>query len=136
VQGIAAGGGMGLALFGDIVLMGSSARMRVAYTAAGLSPDCGVSFQLARTLGPARAAELTLTNRIIDADEALASGLVSRVVADDELSAQAQETAALLAAGPQAALVASVRLLRDAHQHTWSQHLDAEASTIVEMTRL
>jgi len=136
VQGIAAGGGMGLALFGDIVLMGSSARMRVAYTAAGLSPDCGVSFQLARTLGPARAAELTLTNRIIDADEALAYGLVSRVVADDELSAEAQEIAALLAAGPQAALAASVRLLRDAHQHTWSQHLDAEASSIVEMTRL
>lgn len=136
VQGVAAGGGMGLALAGDIVLMGASARMRVAYTAAGLSPDCGVSFHLARTLGPARATELTLTNRIIDAGEALASGLVSRVVADDDLAAQAAETAQALAAGPRASFAASVRLLRDAHDHSWSQHLDAEARSIVEMTGL
>lgn len=136
VQGVAAGGGMGLALAGDIVLMGASARMRVAYTAAGLSPDCGVSFHLARALGPARATELTLTNRIIDAEEALAAGLVSLVVPDDELAARATETAETLAAGPRASFAASVRLLRDAHHHSWSEHLDAEARSIVEMTRL
>ncbi|MFF7388072.1 enoyl-CoA hydratase/isomerase family protein [Streptomyces scabiei] len=112
VRGAAAGGGIGLALVGDIVVAARSARFRLAYTAIGLTPDCGASWFLPRLLGPRRAADLILTNRVLTGDEAERWGLVSRSVDDGELDDATRRIAADLAAGAGDALRASKSLLR------------------------
>ncbi len=100
VHGSAAGAGLGLACGGDIVLAGESARFVVAYTKIGLNPDGGTSFFLPRLIGLRRAQELTLTNDPLDAEGALAAGLVTRVVPDDMLDAEVESVAGALSAGP------------------------------------
>ncbi|MCW2498435.1 MAG: hypothetical protein JWN87_111 [Frankiales bacterium] len=133
VQGAAAGGGLGVALAGDVVLVGRRARLRVAYTAAGLSPDCGVSAHLARAFGPARAMDLALTNRTLTAEQAEAWGLVSRVVEDDELAATGDALVEQLASGSAPALAATKALLRAAPDRSWADQLDAEAASIAAL---
>jgi 2-(1,2-epoxy-1,2-dihydrophenyl)acetyl-CoA isomerase len=131
VRGWAAGAGIGLALTGDVVLLAESARMRPGYIALGFAPDGSVSWRLTRGLGPARAADLLLTNGILTAPEALAAGLVSRVVPDDELDAAALELARTLAAGPTRAQLRTRDLVRAAAGDAGiDAHLDAEAAAI------
>jgi 2-(1,2-epoxy-1,2-dihydrophenyl)acetyl-CoA isomerase len=98
VNGVAAGAGFSLALIGDIVLAAESASFTMAYTRAGLCPDGSSSYFLPRLVGLRRAQELMLTNRTLSAVEACDLGLVTRVVADDELQLQAQRVATELAA--------------------------------------
>ena len=98
VNGVAAGAGFSLALIGDIVLAAESASFTMAYTRAGLCPDGSSSYFLPRLVGLRRAQELMLTNRTLSAAEACDLGLVTRVVADDELQLQAQRVATDLAA--------------------------------------
>lgn len=131
VQGACAGGGLGIALAADIVIAGTDARFHTAYTAAGLSPDCGVSWILTRTLGPARAADLILTNRHLDADTAERYGLISRV--SDNPFDDACKVGLSLAHGPRQALAASTRLVREAPTTTLEPHLDNEARQIAAL---
>jgi enoyl-CoA hydratase len=99
VNGPAAGGGLALALASDVRLAGAAARFNVAFVRLGLSGcDIGVSWLLPRLVGASRAFELLLTGRIIDAGEADRIGLVTRVVADEELLDSALETARLVVA--------------------------------------
>jgi enoyl-CoA hydratase/carnithine racemase len=86
VNGAAAGGGLGLALVADIRLASPAARFNAAFVRIGLSAgDVGVSWSLPRVIGLGRAAEMMLTGRFYDADEAAAIGLVNRVVPADAL---------------------------------------------------
>src|SRR6185295_5248297 len=90
-QGAACGGGFALALAADVRIAGESARMNAAFIRIGLSAcDVGVSYFLPRLVGASVAAELLMTGRFIHAPRALATGLVSEVVADNELDAAAQ----------------------------------------------
>ncbi|MER5220131.1 enoyl-CoA hydratase/isomerase family protein [Streptomyces flaveus] len=130
VRGAAAGGGIGLALVGDIVLAARSARFRLAYTAMGLTPDCGATWLLPRLVGPRLATDLVLTNRVLTGDEAERLGLVSRVVEGGEVDEAAYRTAAELAGGAGEALRAAKRLLRDGAEDGLSRHLDEEARLI------
>jgi enoyl-CoA hydratase len=99
VNGAAAGGGLALALASDIRIAAASAKFNVAFVKLGLSGcDIGVSWLLPRWIGASRAFELMLTGRMVLADEAERIGLVSRVVADDELIDAAVETARLICA--------------------------------------
>jgi enoyl-CoA hydratase len=94
VHGPACGGGFALALASDVRLAGTSARMNAAFIRIGLSAcDIGVSYFLPRPIGASVAAELLLTGRFIGAERALAVGLVSAVVPDDQLEAEARELA-------------------------------------------
>ena len=94
VQGAAAGGGFALALASDVRIAGESARMNAAFIRIGLSAcDVGVSYFLPRLVGASVASELLLTGNFIHAERALATGLVSRVVADDQLESAARELA-------------------------------------------
>jgi enoyl-CoA hydratase len=94
VHGAACGGGFALALGADVRLAGASARMNAAFIRIGLSAcDVGVSYFLPRMVGASVAAELLLTGNFIEATRAERLGLVSRVVADDELPAAAQALA-------------------------------------------
>ena len=87
VQGTAAGAGLGLVLAADLAIAGKSAKFAAAYTAVGLTPDAGCTFILPRAVGYKRAMELFLTNRVLDAEQALDWGLVNQVVEDDRAGA-------------------------------------------------
>ena len=91
VHGPACGGGFALALASDIRIAGTSARMNAAFIRLGLSAcDIGVSYFLPRLVGVSIASELMMTGRFIGADRALRMGLVSEVVADEQMEAAAQ----------------------------------------------
>ncbi len=94
VHGAAAGGGFAIALAADVRVAGASARMNAAFIRLGLSAcDVGVSYFLPRIVGASIASELLLTGDFIDAARAERSGLVSRVVPDDQLEACARTLA-------------------------------------------
>jgi 2-(1,2-epoxy-1,2-dihydrophenyl)acetyl-CoA isomerase len=131
VQGSAAGGGLSLVAGADLVVAAASARFVLAYTAIGLVPDGGGTWYLARLLGLRRATELALTNRVLDAHEALEWGLVNRVVDDDQLGAEADRLVTELAAGPTGALGATKRLLRQSLRATLVEQLGDEATAMV-----
>lgn len=102
VHGAAAGGGFCLALASDIRIAGRSAKMNAAFVKLGLSGcELGTTYFLPRMLGASVAAELMMTGRFIHADRALATGLVSEVVEDDQLEEAARSLVAdLLTASP------------------------------------
>jgi enoyl-CoA hydratase len=91
VNGIAVAGGIELVLFCDFAFMAESAKIGDAHQPYGQMGGGGVLTMLPRIVGPARARELIVTGRLLRADEALAWGLVSRVVADGQLLAAATE---------------------------------------------
>ena len=130
VQGSAAGAGMGLVGASDLVVAAESAKFVMAYTGVGLTPDGSSSWFLPRLVGLRRALELTFTNRVLSAAEALDWGLISQVVPDDELQDSAAALAAKIAAGPPQALAAAKRLLHTSLEDTLETHLAREAEAI------
>ncbi len=102
VHGAACGGGFNFVLASDIRIAGRSAKMNVAFVKLGLSGcELGTTYFLPRLLGTSVAAELMMTGRFIRADRALAVGLVSEVVDDDQLEAAGRSLIEdLLAASP------------------------------------
>ena len=130
VHAAAAGAGFPLAMAGDLVLAGRSASFTMAYTAAGLSPDGGSTYLLPRLIGLRRAQELTLLNRRLSAQEAFEWQLVTRVVDDDALVADATALAVQLAAGPTEAFGSAKRLLWSSLGDTMEAHMEHEAREI------
>lgn len=100
VAGPAVGAGMDMALACDIRYAGASARFSEAYLRAGLVPGNGGCYFLPRIVGMSRALEMLLTGDFVGAEEALEIGLVSKVVADEDLLPTALELAARIAAFP------------------------------------
>jgi 2-(1,2-epoxy-1,2-dihydrophenyl)acetyl-CoA isomerase len=133
VNGAAAGAGMSLAVAGDLVLAAASAKFSMAYTAAGLSPDGSSTFFLPRLVGLRRTQELMFTNRRLDADEACAWGLVTRVVPDDALQREARALARQLAEGPTAAYGTVKSLLTSAFDESLETQMEHEARGIAAM---
>src|SRR3989442_1237378 len=99
-DGAAAGAGMNLALACDIRLASSAAKFSQAFVKRGLHPDWGGTYFLPRIVGMAKAAELIFTGALIDAAEALRLGIVSQVLAPEELLPAAQALAPAVAARP------------------------------------
>ncbi|AZG46613.1 enoyl-CoA hydratase/isomerase family protein [Gordonia insulae] len=98
LHGPATGGGMALALAADIRLAAPTLKMSAAFVKVGLSMgELGTSYNLARLVGPARAAEIGFTARIVKADEALRTGLVNQVVPSEQLLDEALAMARLIA---------------------------------------
>ena len=117
INGAATAGGFDLTLACDLRIMSASAKVGETYVGVGLAPGNGGSYFLPRLVGSGRASELTLTGAIIDAQEALAIGLVSRVVEPDALLDTALELAEQIASKPRHAVEASKLALR-ASWHT------------------
>ena len=136
VHGFAAGAGLSLACASDLVVAGESARFTMAYTRAGLTPDGSATHFLPRVVGLNRALDLALTNRTLSAREAMEWGIVSRVVPDAEVHAQAEALATQLAAGPTRAFGNVKRLMRTGWTETLETQMAYEADSIAEMTRL
>ena len=111
INGAAAGAGFGLALAADIRLIHTDAKMTAGYARRGLSPDAGVTYFLPRLVGTARAADIIMTARDVDAAEAERIGLVSRVLPAEGFADAVQEYAGRIAAGPPFALAQTKQLL-------------------------
>ncbi|MEO8563616.1 MAG: enoyl-CoA hydratase-related protein [bacterium] len=111
VNGAAAGAGFGLALACDFRVLAASAKLTAGYVRRGLSPDAGVSYFLPRHVGLARAADILLTGRDVDAAEAERIGLVAQVLPDAAFADTVGAFAAQLAAGPPVAHALTKRLL-------------------------
>ena len=135
VNGSAGGAGFSLALAADVVLASDRARFVSAYTASGLTPDGALTYFLAKHIGLLRAKELILTNRVLDAREACDWGLVTRVVASEQLMTEARKLAATLASGPTRAFGGARRLLETAYSESLESQLDKETRTIAAMMR-
>jgi len=104
LRGAAAGAGMSLALACDLRIASETAQIVTAFAKVGLAGDFGGTWFLSRLVGVAKAKELYFTSPRVGAREALALGLVNRVVADGELDAAVDALAASLAGGPAVAL--------------------------------
>jgi 2-(1,2-epoxy-1,2-dihydrophenyl)acetyl-CoA isomerase len=131
VHGSAAGAGLGLVGASDLVVAGESTKFVMAYTGVGLTPDGSSSWFVPRLVGLRRALELTLTNRVLSAAEALEWGLITSVVPDDDVKAEATALAERVAAGPREAQAAAKRLLHTSLEETLETHLAREADAIV-----
>jgi 2-(1,2-epoxy-1,2-dihydrophenyl)acetyl-CoA isomerase len=135
VQGFAAGGGgFGLVCASDLVIATESAKFMAGATRVAMAPDAGVSVTLSRLVGLRRAMSILLTNPVISAAEALEMGIVTKVVADDQLAAASLALAQELAAGAPKALAATKRLVWSGTGTSVEQCLSEEARTVAELS--
>ncbi|MEL6793129.1 MAG: enoyl-CoA hydratase/isomerase family protein [Pseudomonadota bacterium] len=133
VNGTAGGGGFSLVLGGDYVIASEKAKFVSAYTASGLTPDGSSTYHIAKHVGLLRAKELVLTNRVLTAEEARDWGIVSKVVAPEDVAAEAQAMAATFVKGPTRAYGGAKRLLATAYQASMQEQLDKETESIAAM---
>ena len=130
VNGVAAGGGMSLALAGDLVVAAESATFTMAYAKIGASPDGSASYFLPRMIGLRRALELHYTNRVLSAREAMDWGLVNRVHPDAEFSSSVAALAMELAEGPTLAFGRAKLLFHQSTQESLESQMELEAQAI------
>lgn len=126
VRGPCAGAGCSLALAADIVIASDTAYFLQAFINIGLIPDAGATWLLPRLAGRARAMEMMMLGERISARKAADWGLISRVVDDADLDAEAAALATRLASGPTIAYGLLRRLARDAEQMTLTDAVAAE----------
>ncbi len=107
VTGYALGGGCELALCADFRVAGDNAKLGQPEIQLGVIPGAGGTQRLPRLVGPARAKDIIFTGRFVDAQEALAIGLVDAVVPADEVYPKAREMAGRFVGGPALALRAA-----------------------------
>lgn len=128
VSGAAAGIGVSYVLASDMVVMGRSAYLKLAFINIGLIPDGGACWHLVRKLGHAQAFEMAALATPIDAERCVALGLANRVVEDDQVLAEARGLAQALVAQPPQALGATKRALRQAANLSLDDTLTLEGS--------
>lgn len=126
VNGAVAGGGLGLCLLHDVCLASDAAVFTTAFAKVGVTSDLGLSWTLPRTVGPQYAADLFFTARLLDATEALALGLVQRVVPADRLLEEALAYAAGIAKSPAAGIQLTKMALQRSPEQTLRQQLELE----------
>ncbi len=134
VDGIAAAGGLGVAMCCDIVLASERSTFEWAYSRTGLTGAESSTFLLPRLIGLRRAFELMLLNPRLDAAAARDLGLVTRVFANDAFEAGVAETAARIAAGPTTAYgIAKTLLNQAAGMDRLDYHLDQELEQLARI---
>lgn len=127
VQGAVAGFGLSMVCACDLAIAADDAYFTAAYRQIGLSPDGGMSWSLPRLVGARRAAEILLLSERFGPQDALAMGLVNRVVPVPDLDAAVDRVVASIVAGPRGALKRTKRLLRQSSTSTLPEQLKAEA---------
>jgi len=126
VNGPAAGAGCSLALAADIVIAARSAYFLQAFVNIGLIPDAGATWLLPRRAGRARAMEMMMLGERISAEQAAQWGMISRIVADEDLASEAVALATRLAQGPTVALGLIRKLMRESASLPLSEALAYE----------
>ncbi|MBA9005434.1 enoyl-CoA hydratase/isomerase family protein [Thermomonospora cellulosilytica] len=132
-----AGVGLGLTMLAhcDLVLLAEDARLLAPFTTMGVAPEAASSYLLPQRMGRQRAALALLTGRWITADEAVAAGLALRTCPPDALLEAAHELAREIAAKPLPSLLATKRLMGDAHRDAVRQAMEREAAAFAELLR-
>lgn len=123
VNGFALGGGCELAMMADFIIASENAKFGQPEIKLGVAPGMGGSQRLTRAVGKAKAMDMCLTGRMMDAAEAERSGLVTRVVPLADLLADALKTAETIAAMPPMAAVANKEMVNAAFETTLDQGL-------------
>jgi 2-(1,2-epoxy-1,2-dihydrophenyl)acetyl-CoA isomerase len=131
IDGVAAGGGLALALACDFRVMAEGARMVQAYTSSGLSIDGGGTYFLPRLVGQARALEIAAFDEPIDSEKALAWGLATRLCENGAALRVAQEMAAKLLNRAEASFAWSKRLLGESWEAGFEQQIQRERTGLV-----
>lgn len=135
VHGFAAGGGgFGLVCAADLVVAAESAKFMSGAVRVGMAPDAGSSVTLTQLVGLRKAMEILLTNPTLTAADALAAGLITKVVPDETLFDEALALARTLAAGAPGALAATKRLLWTGIGASLEAQLPDEARTVAELS--
>jgi 2-(1,2-epoxy-1,2-dihydrophenyl)acetyl-CoA isomerase len=132
VHGSAAGGGFSLAISCDLVIAAESATFLMAYSKIGMAPDGGSTYFLPRLVGLKRAIELAVTNRVLSAREACEWGIVTEVVATENLVSRAEDLARSLAQGPTGAFGSAKRLLHEGWNQSLETQMELESRAIAE----
>ena len=127
IDGAAAGAGLSIALSCDLRVASASAKITTAFAKVGLSGDYGGTYFLTQLLGSAKARELYLLSPVLTAQEALALGMVSKVVPDAEIDSAAHALALSLAQGPSVTLGYIKRNINNAENLSLEACFDAEA---------
>lgn len=127
VDGAAYGAGFGLALQADFVLASQRAAFSMSFARVGAVPDFGAAYTLPRIVGMARAKEIVLTARRIDAGEGVALGFVHSIHAADDLLPQAWAMARKLADGPREAFGLAKRMLNASFESDYATAATLEA---------
>ena len=127
MRGPAAGAGLSLAMACDLRIASDTARLGTAFARVGYSGDFGGSYYLTQLVGTAKARELYFTADLLDAPQALALGLVNRVVPDARLEEETMALAGRLARGPRVALRYMKRNMNAAESASLKEMLDLEA---------
>ena len=135
VNGPAAGAGLAMALACDLRIASESARFITAFVNVGFSGDFGGSYFLSKLVGTAKARELYYTGEPISSAQALALGIVNRVVPDAELADATMALATRLARGPSIALGLMKQNFNAAETGTLAELLDLEAMRQVKTGR-
>jgi enoyl-CoA hydratase/carnithine racemase len=128
VNGAAIGAGCDLACMCDMRIASSTASFAESFIRVGLIPGDGGAWLLPRAVGMAKAMEMSFTGDAVKADEALAIGLVSRVVPPDQLLDAARELAARVARNPGQTLRMTKRLLREGQHQKLDSLLELSAA--------
>ena len=126
VNGVAVGAGFSMALACDIRIASDRARFGAVWVKRGLIPDAGATYYMPRILAFDKAVELAFSGDLIGADEALAIGLVTRVVPHDELMPTARALAEKFASGPSVAIELIKRGFRRSLNNDLKTQLDYE----------
>lgn len=134
LPGPAVGAGLALAMACDIRIAAQSAFVSTGYLRVALSGDYGIAWLLTRLVGTARARELMFTGEKVDAARCAAIGLVNRVVADEQLEADAFALARSMAEGPMLALRYMKDNLDEALQLDFESARDREAERLIRLT--
>ncbi len=123
LNGSAAGYGMDLALGCDIRIMSEDAKLAAAFTARGVVPESGGTWILPRLIGWSRASEIIFTGKTLTAAECKEMGLVSRTANNNEVYAEALQTAKEIATNAPLAVQASKRMMRMSMNETFNDHV-------------
>lgn len=134
INGVAAGGGLGLALASDVAVMSADARFEYAYPRIGLSGDGGITWLLPRLLGLRRAQSFAMLGDPIEADEAVDRGLVTEAVPADAFEDRLAAVAGRVAEGPTVALGRIVKLFERSHARQLPDQLAAETDVMARTT--
>lgn len=127
INGPAIGAGLDLTCMCDIRIASETATFAESFVRVGIVPGDGGAWLLPRAVGRAKAAEMAFTGEAIDAQQALACGLVSRVVPADQLLPTARALADKIAANPGAVMRMTKRLLREGEHSTLESLLELSA---------
>lgn len=136
VNGAAIGAGMDLTCMCDIRIASDKATFAESFVKVGIVPGDGGAWLLPRVVGMSKASEMAFTGDLLTAQEALACGLVSRVVPHEQLMEEALKLAARIAANPGGVLRMTKRLLREGERSTLESLLEMSAGyqAIAHMT--